>query len=225
MVMKLYGAEVVSYNVQRAVLPLFFADVDIEKELELVKVTLFGGQHFTPAYIAKQPFSFVPYFEDGDICIWESRAIAKYIVDKYELTFLSGKTLKERAIITQWTEAETNNFYQAMFPMVRDGIFARVQNRPADANLIATGLEKTGKYLDILEAHLAKNNKYLAGETYTLADLFHTPYIELVRTLEVFEGQLDSRPHLKAWAEDITSNPAFLKCQQMNWAEATQFVG
>jgi glutathione S-transferase len=220
MVMKLYG--VGTPNVQRATLPLYLLEVDIEKEVELVKVNLMTRQHLTPAYKSKQIFGVVPYLEDGDVAIFESRALAKYFVEKYEGTgpSLLGKTLKEKAIINTWMESEAHNFHPTVSPMVKEIFFSMMFKRPRNEEIISTGLKNLNTVLDVYEGHLSKN-KYLAGESYTLADAFHTPYMEKVRTMEVFKGVIDSRPHVAAWVADITSRPAFQKCMQMDWQNAT----
>lgn len=209
-------------NVQRAILPLFLTNVDVEKELELVSISLMSRQQQSPNYKAKHPFGVVPYFEDGDIGIFESRAIAKYIVDKYEMTDLVGKTLKERAAVNQWVESEAQNFHAAVGPVNRELFLSRVMKKPVDEKLVAAGLESLGKVLDVYEAQLSKS-KFLALDTYTLADAFHTPYLDKVRTMDAFKGVFDNRPHVKAWADALCTHPAFIKTTQMNWDAATPF--
>jgi len=221
MVMKFYATT--TPNGERAILPLFLANVDPEKEVELVQVSVKGKQQLTPAYKAKNPFGVVPYLEDGDLGVFESRAIAKYIVDKYKLTSLVGTTPKEKATINKWVESESQNFSPAVLPLLQETFYSMMQNRAIDEKIKATGIEKTGKVLDVYEAQLSKH-KYLAGDTYTLADAFHTPYLfVLVSFADVFAGPFDNRTHVKAWVEDVTSNPAFLKTKKLDWDKATQF--
>jgi glutathione S-transferase len=222
MVMKLYGAP--TPNVQRAALPLFLAEVDLEQEVELVKVNLMARQNKSPAYKSKQVFGVVPYLEDGDVGIFESRAIAKYLAGKYEgkCPGLLGKTLKERAVINTWMEVEAHNFNPAIAPVLKELFMSNAFKKPANQEIISTGLASLNTVLDVYEDRLSKN-KYLAGESYTLADAFHTPYMEKVRTVPVFKGVLESRPHVAAWAADITSRPAFQKCLQIDWEKATPF--
>jgi len=220
MVMKLYGTQ--TPNAERAIMPLFFADVDPEKEMEMVLVSLMGKRQQTPAYKAKNPFGAVPYLEDGELGIFESRAIAKYIVDKYNLTFLVGTTVEERATINQWVESESQNFSAGVAPLLFELFYSRIENRPVNEKVKATTMEKLGKVLDVYEAQLSKH-KYLAGDSYTLADVFHTPFLLKVKTLDVFAGVFDNRPYVKAWADDLTSNPAFLKARKLDWDNATPF--
>lgn len=149
----------------------------------------------------------------------ESRAIAKYLVEKFNITYLVGKSLRERAIINQWIESESQNFHPAVSPVIREMFMSRVFKRPVDEKLISSSLENLGKVLDVYEAHLSKN-KYLAGDNYSLADAFHTPYTAKAKNMAVFAGVFEKCPHVQAWVDDITSKPAFVKCTQMNWANA-----
>ena len=154
----------------------------------------------------------------------ESRAIARYIAEKYEdkCPTLLGKTPKERATINSWMESEAHNVHPAVAPGIREVFLSAAFKRPVNEEILAKGKAQLSTALDVYEVHLSKN-KYLAGETYTLADAFHTPYMYRVKTMDAFNGVLDSRPHVAAWAAEITSLPAFQKCLQLDWDKATPF--
>src|SRR5262245_38420699 len=47
--------------------------------LELVPVDLLKGESRTPAFLAKNPNGRVPVLEDGDLTLWESTAIMRYL--------------------------------------------------------------------------------------------------------------------------------------------------
>lgn len=68
---------------------------------------------------------------------------------------------------------------------------------------------KASAVLDVYEAHLTKN-KYITGDEFTLADLNHMPEIYLV--LHSAKADLiSSRPHVKAWWDDISARPGWKK--------------
>ncbi|KAG0625845.1 hypothetical protein M758_2G083900 [Ceratodon purpureus] len=221
MVMKLYGMDNI-FNVQRAILPLFEVEVDTAKELELVKVSLFTNDNLKPAYTAKQPFGLIPYFEDNDIAIFESRAIARYIAEKYDGLdgSLLGKTLKERAAINQWVESEAQNFYPPLAPMMKEIYVARAMSRPMDEELMARCTAQLCKVLDVYEAHLSSKQgmQFLTGDEFTFADVMHTPYLWQVKQLKA--EVLEPRPHVAAYAARITARPGFQKLLQLNWDAA-----
>jgi len=221
MVMKLYGQGNI-YNVQRAILPLFEVEVDTEKELELVMVSLAAEDQLQPAYTAKQPFAQIPYFEDGNVTIFESRAIARYIAEKYDGqgTPLLGKTLQERATINQWVESEAHNLYPPLRPLMKEIALAAIMKRARDEELIANCTKELAQVLDVYERYLAKTGSdYLAGGEFSFADLCHTPYLYQVKLhkAEVLEG----RPLVAAYTDRITARPGFQKCLQLDWDSAS----
>jgi len=48
-------------------------------------VALRKGEHYSEAYKKIDPFSLVPAIDDDGFCLTESKAIAKYVIDKYNL--------------------------------------------------------------------------------------------------------------------------------------------
>jgi glutathione S-transferase len=212
--MKLYGS--ITTNVQRALLPILEAEVDIDDVLELEFVDLLKAEHKSPAYLAKQPFGQVPCLEDGDFVLYESRAIARYFAEKYQDQGvpLLGKSVKERAIINQWTEVESQTFNVAVGPMIRELFVSDVMKRPLNEAVIDAGLAKLLPAFDVYEAQLSKH-KYIAGDEYSLADLFHIPTLNYLMTTLKTEVY-GNHPRVLAWAENIISRPAVQKVVELN---------
>jgi len=209
MVMKYYGTP--TANNQRPIIPLFEAGVDVEKEVEFVKVNLMKGEHKQPGFLLKNPFGKTPCFQDGDLILFESRAIARYLAEKYQHQGvpLLGKTPHERAIIDQWCEVESQNFNREVGTMFGEIFLAtRVQNRPVNEALVAACLAKTGEIFDVYEKQLSKST-FIAGDSYSLADLFHIPMLN--RLMDTKRDIFTGRPHVLAWAENLIARPAYQK--------------
>lgn len=65
---------------------------------------VFGGVD-TPDYIALNPNKRVPTLIDGDLVLWESNAICRYLVDKYSSNgVLKADTADSRARADMWME-------------------------------------------------------------------------------------------------------------------------
>lgn len=186
-------------------------------EYELIKTDLFKGEHKAPAFLALQPFGQLPVFEDGDIRIFESRAIVRYIATKWadQGTDLLGKDAKTKALTETWLEVETNNYNPPVASLVNEKMFKSMFGAgPTDEGVVTAQLAKLNKVLDIYEAVLSKQ-QYLTGDTFTLADLSHqclTEYLLAAGVTEPFE----QHPAVKAWWERISSRPVWqkLKAQQ-----------
>jgi len=206
--MKLYGIAS-STCTGRVLLSLFEKEVE---DFELVIVNVRKGEGKKPEYLKLQPFGLIPVLEDRDLTLYESRAIIRYIANKYEGqgTALYGKDIKERAKVDQWLEVEGQNFNFA----IRSSLGV-VSKPPVDEVLLTETIGKLGKVLDIYEDHLSKT-QYLAGDFFSLADLSHmTTGWKLFDKYKQGSILFEGRPHVKAWWENISSRPAFKKLLEM----------
>ncbi|CAK9872178.1 unnamed protein product [Sphagnum jensenii] len=215
--LKVYG-KAYSANVTRVLTTLAEKNVD---DYQMVPIDLLTGANKTPEYLKLQPFGQIPAFQDGDFTLYESRAIARYISDKYEGqgTALFGKTVRDKALVNQWLEVESQNYNPCVWKIVFECVFSQMfEGRPTNEAVVKEQLEKLEKILDVYEAQLT-HHKYLAGDLFSLADLAHIPVtnnlINVAKKGELFA----SRKHLNAWWEDISSRPSWQKVVQIMQAE------
>ncbi|KAG0567066.1 hypothetical protein KC19_7G107900 [Ceratodon purpureus] len=146
----------------------------------------------------------------------ESRAIVRYLCEKFagQGTPLLGKTVKDKALVSQWLEVESQNYNPAASLIVREKVFAPRMGAPSDESVVAAQTPKLEKTLDVYEAHLAKS-KFLAGDFFSLADLSHLPYTNLLVNAAGKSDLISSRPHVSAWWNAISQRPAFQKVLAM----------
>jgi glutathione S-transferase len=179
-------------------------------EYKLENVDLMKGSHKSPEFLKIQPFGMIPAITDGDFTIYESRAIIRYLVDKYENKSLVGKTVKERALVNQWWEVESQDFNPPTSSIVSQRVFKAMFGLTCDEQVVKEQVAKLEKVLDVYEAHLS-TSKYLAGDFFSLADLSHLPYaFQLVNAAGLSE-LFTSRPHVSAWWNNISTRPTFQK--------------
>uniref|UniRef100_A0A2N9ECE6 glutathione transferase n=1 Tax=Fagus sylvatica TaxID=28930 RepID=A0A2N9ECE6_FAGSY len=207
MALKLHGLPM-STCTTRAMVCLHEKAVDFE----LVPVNLFGGEHKQPSFLAKNPFGKIPVLEDGDVTLFESRAITSYVAEKFKETgtdLIRHNNLKEAALVKVWIEVESQTFNPAISPIILEFFVAPKLGNTPDQAIIDANLEKLGKVLDVYESKLS-STKYLAGDFFSLADLNHFPYTHYFMQ-SPWASVVNDRPHVKAWWEDISSRPAFKK--------------
>ncbi|KAL8160690.1 hypothetical protein V2J09_002227 [Rumex salicifolius] len=189
-----------------------------EVEFELVPVNLFTAEHTQPSFLSKNPFGKIPVLEDGDLTLFESRAITSYVSEKYKeqgSDLIKHDNLLEAALVKQWMEVESQNYNPNIQPIIYQVFVVPLQGKEADQTIIDTHVNELSKVLDIYETRLT-TTKYLAGDFYSLADLHCIPYTFYLMKTE-FAKLINDRPHVKAWWEDISSRPAFLKvAENMN---------
>ncbi|KAJ4903305.1 Glutathione S-transferase F9 [Raphanus sativus] len=204
MVLKVYGPHFASPK--RALVTLIEKGVPFET----IPVDLMKGEHKQPAYLALQPFGTVPAVVDGDYKIFESRAVMRYVAEKYRSQGpdLLGKTVEDRGQVEQWLDVEATTFHPPLLNLTLHIMFASVMGFPSDEKLIKESEEKLAAVLDVYEAQLSKS-KYLAGDFVSLADLAHLPFTDYLVGPIGKAYMIKDRKHVSAWWDDISSRPAW----------------
>ncbi|GAB2294256.1 hypothetical protein Dimus_028471 [Dionaea muscipula] len=204
---KLYGLRM-STCTGRVLLCLYEKQV----EFELLVVDLFGFEHKQPQFLAKNPFGQVPVLEDGELTIFESRAITKYITDKYKdqgYDLTRDANIHEATLVNVWMEVESHRYHPPISAIIYHCLVFPAYGKTGDQAVIDENVAKLEKVLDVYEDRLG-NSKYLAGDFYSLADLHHITYTNyLLKT--PYAHLITSRPHVKAWWDDVSSRPASKK--------------
>ncbi|KAF5732678.1 glutathione S-transferase F13 [Tripterygium wilfordii] len=186
-----------------------------QADFELITVNIMTGEHKHPAFLAKNPFGVIPALDDGDLTLFESRAITAYVAEKFKDTgsdLLRLSNPKEAALVKVWVEVESQSYDPAISPIFFQHFIAPMRGQSTDQAVINANLEKLEKVLDVYEARLSKT-KYLAGDFYSLADLHHLAYTHYFMKTP-YAKVINERPHVKAWWEDISSRPASKKVME-----------
>ncbi|KAJ3207178.1 hypothetical protein HDU67_007615 [Dinochytrium kinnereticum] len=182
---------------------------------EFISINLLAGEHKTPAFLAKQPFGEVPVLEDSetDVTLFESRAIVRYLAEKYRgqgTELLGGADVKERALVEVWQSVEATNFNPHASRIAVEIIFKPFFGRgQPDLALVEKARAALDATLDVYENRLS-TCQYLAGNSFSLADLLHIPYGNILFAAGHGDA-LTSRPHVNAWWERITARESWVK--------------
>jgi glutathione S-transferase len=151
------------------------------------------------------PNAMVPVICDDDFVLWESNSICRYLASHQGRTDLLPLEARARARIEQWMDwqiAELNTSWRYAF-------MALVRHSPAhdDATAIAQSIQSWNRHMRILEEQLSATNAYVAGSTFTLADIGIglSTHRWLMAPIE-----RPSMPAVAAYYELLSERPAFL---------------
>ncbi|CBI36818.3 unnamed protein product, partial [Vitis vinifera] len=180
-------------------------------QFEFVSIDMKVGQHKSEAFLALNPFGQVPAFEDGDLKLFESRAITQYIAHEYASngTQLICPDSKKMAIMSVWMEVEAHQYDPHAAKLCFELCIKPMLGLTTDPAAVEDLEAKLGKVLDVYEARLTQS-KYLGGDCLGLADLHHLPTLHYLLGSSA-KKLFDSRPHVSAWVADITARPAWAK--------------
>ncbi|KAJ5938272.1 glutathione S-transferase [Penicillium verhagenii] len=189
-------------------------------EVEFIPVNLAQGEQKAESYLNDlHPFGKVPVLRDTEtgVQVFESRAIAQYIATKYkdqgtELT-PPETDLKAYALYQQAVSVEQSYFDPIVSQIAFEKVFKGMKGLgPADEARVAALLSQLDATLQGYERILSKQ-KYLAGDSVTLADLYHLPYGAFVEKFG-FAELVDKYPAFKKWWEGLKNRESWKKLSQ-----------
>jgi len=196
--LKVWGRKT-SSNVQK----VMWAIGDLGLEHERVDIGGPFGKNKDPAYLAMNPNGLVPTVEDGDVMIWESNSIVRYLATKYGSGKLEPVDLKTRALASQWMDWQLSVAAPAIF-----GAFwglIRTPPEKRDHAAIAESQRKTTEAMKIFDANLAKR-AYAAGENFSMGDI---PVGIMVYRFRQLVPDRPPLPNLERWYAQIEKRPGF----------------
>ncbi|KAJ7927241.1 glutathione S-transferase [Mycena leptocephala] len=206
MVLKLYGSS-------RAVgTTLAVAMTLSEKHVpfEMVPLDLANRAHKSPAYLAIQPFGQFPAIDDDGFILYESRAICRYLAEKYAEQGTVGlipTELRAKALFEQAASIEYANFQPYAWVIYVEGLSKARKGLPKDQAAWDAAVSQLSVNLDAYEVILSKQ-KFLAGDEFTLADLFHVSFGCLLGPAGCDLLTSTTRPNVVRWWTDVTSRPS-----------------
>lgn len=190
-----------SSNVQKVIWALDELGLDFERH------TVGGGFGGTrePSYLAMNPNALVPVLRDGDITMFESNAIVRYLAARYGEGSLRPRAPKALAAAEQWMEWQQLN----VVPPIST-IFWNLVRVPADQRndkAIAEAGAKLTAVLGIADKALA-SSAWFAGDQFSFGDIalgvLYWRYSRLA-------CDRPDTPHVKRWFEALQQRPAYRK--------------
>ncbi|KAI5123006.1 hypothetical protein M0805_007628 [Coniferiporia weirii] len=184
---------------------------EIGVSYEILPVDFASSEHKSADYLAnKQPFGQIPVLvEEDGFQLYESRAIARYVIAKYApgSELVPTGDLKKLGRFEQAASIESSNFYPYAMGLALEKVFKPMKGVKGNDERAAEHAKTLEEKLKVYEVILGKQ-KYLAGDEFTLADLLHLPYGEVITNGAGFTG-LSATPNVARWWADISSRPSW----------------
>jgi len=199
-----------SFNVQKV---LWFLG-----ELGLVYEHIPAGGSFgrldEPAFRALNPHGCVPVLEDGDLAIWESHTILRYLAARYGRGSFWRDDPAQRSHVEAWMDWSQT----ALQPDFLTGVFwgyYRTPEAQRDWPAINHSLARCADHFRLLDNILAAH-PFLTGDQLSLADI--PTGTSLYRYFELDVDRPDL-PHVAAWYERLQQRPAYRDHVMIPFAE------
>lgn len=178
-------------------------------ETELILVMLPKGEQKRPEHIALHPFGKVPVLNDDGFVLYEARAINQYLDRVLQGPTLTPSNAKEQARMEQWINVADAYFVPFAHQMIVELLFRPFLGGEQNTQAISAGRAGIQHPLDTIDTALGKS-PYLAGETFSLADIHWMPYLEYLQ--KIGEGEaITQRKNLSGWWRRVSERPAWQK--------------
>ncbi|NP_001292411.1 uncharacterized protein LOC105387805 [Plutella xylostella] len=173
--------------------------------IEVEQVDLFKKEQLKGRISEINPQHCVPTLDDNGFVLWESRAIACYLADKYgKDDQLYPRDLQRRALVNQRLYFDSSSLYVKIraicFPILFLGVKEIVPSLKDDLNATLAFLEQ-----------FLTGSKWVAGDNYTIADT--SIYASLSSILAV-GWDISSFPNIQRWVKDCAILPGFEENQE-----------
>jgi len=166
--------------------------------LEHERVDLLAGGQRAPAFLARNPNGRVPVLEDGDLILWESTAIIRYLAAGSPLAPSAPRAAAE---VDRWIAWQLAHLAPAMSKVAFEKIVKRLTGRGApDAARVAEGTEEFARLTEILDGTLA-GREFVAGSL-SLADFALAAHYSLAAA-----AGLEVAPHrrVESWLARVSA--------------------
>ncbi len=162
----------------------------------------FGGNR-DPAYLAKNPNGRVPTVEDGDLIIWESNTICRYLAAMHGGERLYPRDPAGRTHVERWMDWQLATAAPPMSTLLQQLVRTKPEDRNAAA--IEAARQQAAAAWTIAEGALERR-PYLAGNALTLAEI---TLGTLVYRWHVFSIERPELKNLRAWYERMREREGF----------------
>lgn len=206
--MKLWG-RTSSFNVQKVLWCL--GELDLAFDHEEV-----GGAHGdlnTEEFRSLNPLAKIPVLQDGEVIIWESHSIIRYLAASYSAGVFWPYSPAARSWIDRWMDWSQ----AALQPDFMDlfwGFYRRSKERRDQAKVEAALRACQYRYRQI--AQQLRSHDYLAGDDFTFADI--PAGTSLYRYSEM-GAEVEMPAEVQAWYARLAMRPAFAKNIMVSFSE------
>ena len=174
------------------------------QEWQAIPINISQGEQLKPDFLKISPNNKIPAIVDPhgpdgqEIALFESGAILLYLADKFG-KFLPD-TVREKYTVLQWLMFQM----ASVGPMLGQCHHFRQYAPQPVPYAIERYTNEAKRLYRVIDQRLAKH-AYLAGNTYTIADIATFPWL---RSSEKQGIIMADYPHVHAWFEKIATRPA-----------------
>ena len=164
------------------------------------------GPH-TPEIGELHPWGRIPAFRDGDVQLFETTAILRYVEEAFPGPTLLPQNIRDRALAEQWASAVNAYFYDLA---VRRYVLQHLFNKD-DASVRDAAAKELPAALGRFEAGYSR--PFLAGQSPTLPDFLLAPIVGYLEAFPESKAMLSNCPKLMRAHEAMKARASWKETQ------------
>ncbi|MGE0421366.1 MAG: glutathione S-transferase family protein [Reyranellaceae bacterium] len=202
----LFGA---AYSVYTRTARLTLAEKGVDCRFDEVDVFAAGGP--PREHLQRQPFGKIPAFEHGDLRLYETAAICRYVDEAFDGPALQPATPASRAVMAQAIGICDSYVYRpGVWDIYVERLRVPARGGTPDEAKIAAAIATVRKALEEL-ARLSADRPFIAGPDLSLADLHAYPMLTLLRLAPEGRELLMGVPAIEGWHQRMADRSSIVK--------------
>jgi GSH-dependent disulfide-bond oxidoreductase len=167
-------------------------------------VDIGAGEQFQPEFLAISPNNKIPAITDSDgpdgkpMSLFESGAILMYLAGKTGR--FMPQSVRDKYEMLQWLMFQVGG----VGPMLGQAHHFRIYAPEKIPYAVDRYSNEAKRLYGVMNSRLAKS-KYMAGKSYTIADIAIFPWLRSWKNQGI---DWNDYPHLKGWFDEIAGRPA-----------------
>jgi glutathione S-transferase len=155
------------------------------------------------AIAALNPFRKIPAMTHGEVTLFESTAILRYVDRAFPGARLWPDETLAAALCDQWVSAVCDSMANAALRYMA----ARFGFLPVPAEMAQKYLDKTAEVVPVFDDQLGRH-RFLAGEALTAADLLLYPIYAYFPDIAELRAIADKAPNCQRWVREMAARPS-----------------
>ena len=207
--MRLWGRKS-SINVQKVLWCLAELGLKEGVDFERIDAGLQFGVVRSPEFLKLNPNGLVPTLEDGDLILWESNTIMRYMVSQHDQNKRFPSDIASQYGSEKWMDWQVGT----MWPVLRPTFIGLTRTPAADRNhvVIQKAYQDTNELFSLLDQTLA-SQAYCSGNQFHLGDIVLALCVHRWILLnEIFPKETGIRADLKninRWLKQLKTETHF----------------
>jgi len=207
--MRLWGRKS-SINVQKVLWCLAELGLQEGKDFERIDAGLHFGLNRTPEFLAMNPNGLVPTLEVGDLVLWESNTIMRYLAKEHDKNKRFPTDVRAQYHSEKWLDWQLGT----MWPTLRIVFLGLTRTPEAERNKagIQKAFQDTNQLLSMLDQILSKQS-YCSGNQFHIGDialaLCTSRWILLNKTFPEETGERANLKNIDAWLKRLEKETCY----------------